>query len=253
MLIVILIVTIFVFYMLTRNYNKYDYNTINPHKRQKFDGNLKEHEAGLIVSLMAKVAKADGRVSELEAELISNTLTELSSVFENQASIREDLKRIYKSELESFKNTVEMANKYYNLTKNNYQKRVGIIEFLLNLAFIDNEFTNEEYMICEDISSAFKIKKEDFISLVSKFKSFYAQKYNKQVNTIENAYKVLNATKEDDMQVIKSKYKKLVRENHPDLLMGKGASKSVIETATIKLQEINEAYEIIKKSKKTVT
>ncbi len=250
MLIVVLLVTIFVFYLLTKNYNKYDYNSINPHKKQRFDGNLRDHEAGLIVSLMAKVAKADGRVSELEAELISNTLTELSSVFENQEVIREKLKDIYKEELKSFNNTVEIANKYYKLTRNDYQKRFSSIEFLLNLAFIDNEFTNEEYMICEDISNALKIRKEEFALLVSKFKSFYTQKYNNQVNSIENAYKVLNAKKEDSLQTIKSKYKNLVRENHPDLLMGKGASQSIIEKATAKLQEINEAYEIIKKDRK---
>jgi len=233
--IIILIIVIFIFYMLTKNYNKYDYNQINPNKKQSFSGNLKDHEAGLIVSLMAKVAKADGKVSELEAELISNALTELSSVFEDQAEVREELK---------------ISKKYFNLTKNDYSKRLSTVEFLVNLAYIDNDFTNEEYMICEDISNTLQIKRDDFKTVILKFKEFYANKYNKQVNTLVNAYKILGASKSDDMQTIKSKYKKLVRENHPDLLQGRGASESIIEKATSKLQEINEAYEIIKKSRK---
>ncbi len=242
------LVVVFLFYMLTRNYKSDGYN-INLNKKERFNGDLRKHEVGLLVALMAKVAKADGRVSELEAELLGNTFTQLSSVFQNQVDVREKLKNIYKSELTTFENTLELAREYYKLTKRDYQKILKTLEYLLNIAFIDNEFTDEEYMICEDIAQALEIKRADFDAMVAKFRAFYANEYNKQVDTLENAYKILGASKEDDMATIKSKYKKLVRENHPDLLMGKGASKSIIEEATKKLQEINEAYEIIKKSR----
>ncbi|MFK5880717.1 MAG: TerB family tellurite resistance protein [Sulfurospirillum sp.] len=242
------IIVVAVFYILTRNYKSDGYN-INIDTKQKFNGNLENHEAGLLVALMAKVAKADGHVSELEAELLGNTLTQLSSVFQNQAEVREKLKVIYKKELDSFENTIEIAKKYFKLTQRDYRKRVMTLEYLLNLAYIDNEFTQEERMICEDIADALEIKKADFDALVIKFRNFYANQYNNQVNTLQNAYKVLGASKSDDMVTIKTKYKKLVRENHPDLLMGKGAGQSIIDKATIKLQEINEAYEIIKKSR----
>ena len=245
---IIFLIVAFAFYMLTRNYKSDGYN-INIDTKQKFNGNLEDHEAGLLISLMAKVAKADGHVSELEAELLSNTLTQLSSVFENQTQIRQKLKEIYKRELNSFENTIILAQKYMKLTRNDYPKRLATLEYLLNLAFIDNEFTNEERMICEDIANTLEIKESDFENIISKFRTFYANRYNNQVNTLQNAYEILGASKSDDMATIKSKYKKLVRQNHPDLLMGKGASQSIIEKATAKLQEINEAYEIIKKSR----
>lgn len=245
---ILFLIIVVVFYMLTRNYKSDGYN-ININTKQKFSGNLDDHEAGLLISLMAKVAKADGHVSELEAELLSNTLTQLSSVFQNGAEVREQLKKIYKRELKGFENTLEISKKYLKLTRGDYRKRLATVEYLLNLAFIDNEFTNEEKMICEDISNALEIKKTDFDAMVTKFRNFYANKYNNQVNTLENAYKVLGASKDDDMATIKTKYKKLVRQNHPDLLMGKGAEQSIIDKATVKLQEINEAYEIIKKSR----
>ncbi len=242
------IVVIAVFYLLTRNYKSDGYN-INIDVKQKFNGKLEDHEAGLLISLMAKVAKADGHVSELEAELLSNTLTQLSSVFQNQVDVREKLKAIYKKELNSFENTIDLAKKYLKLTNRDYRKRLSTVEYLLNLAFIDNEFTNEEKMICEDIADALEIKRADFDALVAKFRNFYANQYNQQVNTLGNAYKVLGVSKDDDMATIKTKYKKLVRKNHPDLLMGKGAEQSIIDKATVKLQEINEAYGIIKKSR----
>ncbi|WP_331775526.1 TerB family tellurite resistance protein [Sulfurospirillum sp. 1612] len=237
-----------IFYLLTRNYKSDGYN-IHVNTKQKFEGNLQDHEAGLIVAMMAKVAKADGRVCELEAELLSNTFTQLSSVFENQSEIREKLKDIYKEELKSFANTLEISQKYFKLTKNDYNKRYATLEYLLNLAFIDNEFTNEEYMICEDIAQTLEINKADFEKLVAKFREFYASRYNQQVDSLKQAYAIIGANENDDMPTIKTKYKKLVRANHPDLLMGKGAEQSIIDQATQKLQEINEAYEIIKKAR----
>ncbi len=245
---ILFVIVIFIFYMLTRNYKSDGYN-IRVDTKQRFNGNLEDHEAGLIVALMAKVAKADGRVCELEAQLLSNTFTQLSSVFENQSEVREKLKAIYKKELGTFDNTLDIARKYLQLTKRDYGKRLATVEYLLNLAYIDNEFTNEERMICEDITDALEIRKSDFESLIAKLRNFYANKYNQQVNSAEKAYEILGADKSDDMSTIKTKYKKLVRENHPDLLMGKGAEQSIIEKATQKLQEINEAYGIIKKSR----
>jgi len=41
----------------------------------------------------------------------------------------------------------------------------------------------------------------------------------------------------------------LVKKNHPDIITGQGATQSIIDEATEKLQEINAAYEIIKKEK----
>lgn len=242
------IIVAIVFYFLTRNY-KSDAHNIHINTKQRFEGNLKDHEAGLIIAMMAKVAKADGRVCELEAELLSNTFTQLSSVFENQSEIREKLKEIYKQELENFENTLDVASKYFKLTRNDYNKRYATLEYLLNLAFIDNDFTNEEYMICEDISNALQINKMDFENLVTKFRNFYASKYNQQVDSLKKAYEILGCSQSDDISTIKTKYKKLVRQNHPDLLMGSGAEKSIIDKATQKLQEINEAYEVIKKAR----
>ena len=51
------------------------------------------------------------------------------------------------------------------------------------------------------------------------------------------------------MEAIKKKYRALVKEYHPDILMGQGKEQSIIDAATAKLQEINEAYEMIKKEK----
>ncbi|WXG21778.1 DnaJ domain-containing protein [Campylobacter concisus] len=57
-----------------------------------------------------------------------------------------------------------------------------------------------------------------------------------------DAFEVLGLSKNASLDEIKARYKELVRQYHPDILMGRGESKEVIERSTKKLQEINEAY-----------
>jgi len=245
----IILIVILVFYFLTKNYNTNDYQHINIETKQTLKGDLKEHEAGLLVALMAKVAKADGRVNELEAELLSLTFNDIARVFENSERIREELKAIYKEQMQSFDNTLIISQKYLKLTYRDYAKRLKVMEYLLNLAFIDNEFSQAEFMITEDIANALEIKQADFEHLIAQFKAFYANKASDKQFGIQNAYALLGARPDEDMDSIKKKYRALVKEYHPDILMGQGKDQSIIDAATTKLQEINEAYEMIKKEK----
>ncbi len=238
-----------VFYLLNKDYNSKDFQNIKVDGKQIFEGDLKDHEAGLLISMMAKVAKADGNVCELEAELLSHTFTDISNHFENSPEVREKLKQIYKTEKESFENTIEVAQKYLALTKRDYTKRLKVMEYLLNLAFIDNDFCEAEFMITQDIAQALEIKEKDFNNLIEAFNQYYAQKQNNKAISVQKAYEILGVKQGDDFTTIKKAYRKLVKQYHPDIVTGSGADKSIIEEATKKLQEINEAYELLKKGK----
>ena len=105
-----------VFYILNRGYKSSDYQHIKVDGKQDFKGDLNDHEAGLLVAMLAKVAKADGNVCELEAEILSHTFTDISNHFENSTEVRSQLKSIYTKEMNSFNNTVAVATQYYNYT-----------------------------------------------------------------------------------------------------------------------------------------
>lgn len=240
---------IIVLIYIARNYKTEDFKNIKIGTKQRLIGDLREHEAGLLVSLMAKVAKADGQICELEAELLSHTFTDISSHFEDAHNIREELKNIYASEKQSFDNTIIIAKKYLKLTKREYDKRLKVMEYLLNLAFIDSEFTQTEFMIIEDISNALEINSVDLETLIKRFENYHASQKANKINSIEKAYEILGASKDDSNDEIKTKYRKLVRIHHPDIVTGRGGDEASIEEATRKLQEINEAYETIKKDR----
>ena len=247
--IVVLLVVIAILFFIGKNYKTEEFKNINLKRKDRFDGDLLHHEAGLLVALMAKVSKADGKVCELEAEVLKHTFNDISSHFENSEEIREKLKKLYDIEKNSFDNLIDICNKLYNLTKHEYHKRVKIMEYLLNLAFIDKELSNTEKMITEDISNALKIKIEDFNNLINTFEAFYAQQASNKAISLEKAYEILESNPADDAATLKKNYRSLVKKHHPDIISGQGATQNIIDEATRKLQEINEAYEIIKKDK----
>lgn len=249
MKIVVLLIIGIILYFIARNYKTEKFQNIQLNIKEKFDGDLMNHEAGLLVALMAKVAKADGQVCELEAELLKHTLNDISRHFQNEEEIRGRLKAIYEDERLSFDNTIAICEKMLKLTKFDYAKRLKVMEYLLNLAFIDKSLSQTEYMICEDIANALKIKRADFEMMIQKFESFYKNQAQSTKISLEQSYAMLEATPEDDMATIKKKYRNLVKQHHPDIVSGQGASKDIIDEATAKLQEINEAYERIKKDK----
>lgn len=249
MKLIILLVIGVILFLIARSYKTEKFENIKLDIKENFTGDLMNHEAGLLVALMAKVAKADGGVCELEAQMLKHTFTDISRHFENDEDIREKLKQIYKKEKESFDNTIIICEKLYKITKHDYQKRVRIVEYLLNLAFIDKDFSDTERMITEDISNALNIKKEDFDALINRFETFYKEQKANQALSLQNAYEILESNENDDANTLKKNYRTLVKKHHPDIIAGQGASQNIIDEATKKLQEINEAYEMIKKEK----
>lgn len=202
-------------------------------------------EAKFLVSLLAKVAKSDGRVSELEARLITQVLDDLSQKVSGVRDVREYLKEVYNSQKENVDNAYETARNYKRAFNLNYDTCVARLTFFLNLAYIDGEFNKSEQDIIRNIAYGFGIDKETLDEIIFKFDSFYGSRFgvdHDEISQENDAFEVLGLSKNASLDEVKARYKELVRQYHPDILMGRGESKEVIERSTKKLQEINEAY-----------
>ena len=202
-------------------------------------------EAKFLVSLLAKVAKSDGRVSELEARLITQVLDDLSQKVSGVSGVREYLKEVYNSQKENVDNAYETARNYKRAFNLNYDTCVARLTFFLNLAYIDGEFNKSEQDIIRNIAYGFGIDKETLDEIIYKFDSFYGSRFgadHDEISQENDAFEVLGLSKNASLDEVKARYKELVRQYHPHILMGRGESKEVIERSTKKLQEINEAY-----------
>jgi len=243
-LLVVVLATIL--YFINKDYDTKAYANINLDKKQRLIGELKDHEAGILVALLAKVAKSDGNVSDIEAKLLSHIFSDIANTFEESAQIRNELKQIYKNELSGFENTPELCKKYKKLNTP-YASKISLMQTLLTLAFVDLDFSEGESMICEDISNFIGIKKTDFEQLVNMFEQNKQAAQNENINSVKSACEVLGVSEDGSMDDIKKAYKALVKKHHPDILRSKGVSDEELKNANKKLQEINNAYEILKK------
>ncbi|OUT11913.1 molecular chaperone DjlA [Campylobacter concisus] len=207
--------------------------------------NLAFGETKFLVALLAKVAKSDGRVSELEARLVSQTLDDLIAITKGGKELRDELKKVFNKQKENVDNAYETARNYKSAFNLNYDICVARLTFFLNLAYIDGEFNKSEQDVIRNIAYGFGIDKETLDEIIFKFDSFYGSRFEANPDEAiqeKDAFEVLGLSKNASLDEVKARYKELVRQYHPDILMGRGESKEVIERSTKKLQEINEAY-----------
>ncbi|THB72875.1 MAG: co-chaperone DjlA [Gammaproteobacteria bacterium] len=66
----------------------------------------------------------------------------------------------------------------------------------------------------------------------------------------KNAYKMLGLDRNASIQEVKTNYKQLISQHHPDKLIGKGMPSDMAHIAAEKIKEINEAYKLIMQHKR---
>lgn len=66
---------------------------------------------------------------------------------------------------------------------------------------------------------------------------------------LTDAYRILNVAPTADEKTLKRAYKKAMNEHHPDKLIAKGLPKQAMELAKVKAQDIQAAYELIKRTR----
>ena len=222
----------------------------DPYKNLSKENKIKKSQYGVMVGLLAKLAQSDGKICELEKELIENTIEDIvqSLTFQSAMNQKEEILEILHSIFQNTTESVEeLSQAYADLTKGQYKSRLKLVEYLLALAYADKVLSENEREVILDVAAYLEIENDDFNKMYDAFVEFYSKEDIKQ--DYKEACKVLGVSEEADLKEIKTKYKALVREYHPDILHHKGLEESIIKTSTAKLQEINAAYEIIEQYK----
>jgi DnaJ like chaperone protein len=237
-----------IFYYVFKSYSKYEKYSKEAFKDFSISyDSLKRSELGLFVALTAKVAKADGKVDALEAELISNMLDDISKVFPQPQKTKDIFKQIFNEEKDTTNNIEHLAHALSQATKRSKAMQQQFMQFLIQLAFADGEVSKSEEKILAMIAEAMQFDPNIYHSIFEQFENMMQNVHPKQ--SIDDAYKLLGVSANDDMNTIKKAYRKLVRQYHPDIIKSQGKSDAYIKEATQKTQEINAAYEMIKKAR----
>lgn len=226
--------------------------------------------------LAGNISKADGRVSKLEIRHANNFMDRLSlstdqrrvaiDAFNEGKSSAFDLNRC----LEKLRASTGMAALAREL----------LFEAMVNLAAIDgvsstkqslllayadalgiNSRTAENYIARHHQSywqqySSYESHREHFRQRrqYSQDDSYDRSSSSRQTSTqnreLQVAYETLGVSSNDSDTAVKRAYQRKIAETHPDKFEGKDLPAFLIEAATAKASEINEAWDLIKKSRR---
>ena len=245
---IIIAIVAYVLYSVFKSYSKYENYSKEAFKNFSVShDSIQKSELGLFVALVAKVAKADGKVDALEAQLVGIMFDDISAIFPEPAKTKDILKQIFNEEKERSDNIEDVAHSLAQAIRSNKAQQQQFMGFLIQLAFVDGEVSQSEEDILALIAEALEFDPKAYHAIFDQFEKMM-QNVAPKAN-IDDAYKLLGVSKEDDMKTIKKAYRKLVREYHPDIIKSQGKSEAYMKEATAKTQEINQAYEMIREIK----
>ena len=158
------------------------------------------------------------------------------------------MKQIFDEEKDRFDNLEEIALRLGSAIRKDRAKEQQFMGFLIQLAFIDGEVSQSEDEVLQTIASALEFDPDAYHTIFDQFEKMIKNIHPKA--NISDAYKLLGVSESDDMSVIKKAYRKLIRKYHPDIIKSQGKGEAYMQEATAKTQEINQAYEMIKKVRK---
>ena len=210
-----------------------------------------------VFTLMGKLAKADGRVSEVEIAHVEKFMTQLNMSPTNRKKAINHFQTGAKADYE----IDEVIEKFLRVTENSPNLKQMLMVYLLRVAAADGQLNQKETDLMREVSQKVGYSEQQFAQLMAMLQGqdqFAGGQYQRggasnytSVDAVAAAYQALGVSKDDSDAEIKKAYRRLIREYHPDKLMGQGLPEEMIKEATERSQEIQTAYDTIKKSRGT--
>ncbi|HUS95841.1 MAG TPA: TerB family tellurite resistance protein [Hyphomicrobiaceae bacterium] len=180
-----------------------------------------------VVALSAKIAKADGVVTKVEAEAFQR-------VFQTPPAEAKNVQRIFDLAKQDVAGVESYARQIANLLAGDAQLKRDVFEGLFHIAASDGILHRDEEHHLRTVAEIFGFTDRDYRAVRSMF-----------VDAPDDPYVVLGVPHSISDGDLKTHYRKLARENHPDAHASRGVPPEFMEMATRKIAAINAAYDTI--------
>ncbi|MDP2634297.1 MULTISPECIES: co-chaperone DjlA [unclassified Pseudoalteromonas] len=224
-------------------------------------------------AVMGHIAKSNGRVSETHIRAASLFMDEMGLTGENRKEAQDAFKAGKEADF-SLKETV------YDF-KERFARRHDLIQLFLEIqiqmAFSDGVLAAQEKELLQLVSKQLGISKTHFSFVLKRYQAEFnfrqqQQRFKQQQQRQQGhsssyregsghhvppnnngmnrtqALALLGLNNEASARDIKVAYRKLMAQHHPDKLVSQGLPKHMMELAVKKSQDIQSAYEFLKKA-----
>lgn len=200
---------------------------------------------------MGRLAKADGRVSEHEINVAEQIMTQMGL----QGEQRNRAIKFFtegKSPNGDLDADLRLLRKVF---AQNPDLSQAFFEIQLSVAYADGKLSAQEIKLFEDTCQILGVNKLQFKILQRRvwaaMQSQRGQGQRQSTYTeLSNAYAVLGVDEDISDAELKKAYRRLMSQHHPDKLISKGLPEEMMILAKEKTQQIQNAYDLVAKSRK---
>ncbi len=213
-------------------------------------------------AVMGHVAKAKGHVTEQEIRV--------ATLFMDRMGLRDEARRQAQAAFREGKESGFPLDDILSEVRQDCGGRADLLQFFLELqiqsAYADGSLHSAEKEILYRVAATlgFSARQlEQRLSMQEAAFRFQQGGFNQQYShgsahqappsrdQLEDAYKLLGIDESATAQELKRAYRKQMNEHHPDKLVAKGLPPEMMEVAKQKAQEIQAAYDLIKRERGT--
>lgn len=185
-----------------------------------------------VIALGAKMAKADGVV-------VQDEIKAFKEVFKVPDDDVKNVARLFDLAKQDVAGFDAYAKQLATCMSGDKQILSDVLDGLFHIAKADNILHPNEIAFLEEVARIFGFSESEFANIQARH----------VLNKEENPYQILGVEPEIADDDLKSHYRQLVRDNHPDKLIARGVPEEFIAIATERLQGINEAYDVVSKQR----
>jgi DnaJ like chaperone protein len=182
-----------------------------------------------MIALGAKMAKADGVVTEDEVKAFSQVF----HVPENDRPAVERVFNLAKQDIAGFETYAIQVAKLF--TKQS-EVLENVLDGLFHIAKADGVIHEDELTYLERVAELFGYSNLDFSRIRAR-----------HVAVIDDPYDLLGLERGAPLAAVKKKYKSLVKTLHPDKQIAAGVPAEMVRLATERMARINAAYSLLTK------
>lgn len=216
-----------------------------------------------VFPLMGCLAKSDGRISPEE---IAGTEELMKRMGLGDEDRRQAIELFKAGALSEFDVDATVDEFLVHCGRFNNLKQI-LLAYLITIAYADGSFHPEEEKILLHVADRLGYSAFAFNHLLNMIRAqnhFYRGQYEDagyrrsgfrqpqeaSRDELALAYQALGVETNCDDKTLKQAYRRLMSEFHPDKLAGRGVPQDMVKMATERSQEIQAAYELIKKNRK---